>query len=73
VCSGLAWKGVFCLIYIQLMCCALKSTSEGKRGEKESAYSQEGIERGCYESELMFTHDQGCIHSADSVEKCFLK
>jgi hypothetical protein len=26
---------------------------------------------GCYESEL-FVCNQGCIHSADSVEKCFL-
>jgi hypothetical protein len=61
-------KVVFFVVFLpghkQQMCCAFEVL---KGMEKVRGECIEGIQRGCYESELCFTCDQGCIHSVDSV------
>ena len=60
-----------------MLCTEVHKRREKVRGRecvdrcKKELYIQRAVVCGCYESEL-FACDQGRIHYADSVEKCFL-
>ena len=70
MCSGLAWKGFFAWSHTAVVLCieVHKRREEGRGGERIDVTRNA---MWLLWKWSVLTCDQGCIHSTDSVEKCF--